>query len=412
MSKFYENERLALHHGDCRTVMATFYPASIDAIVTDPPYDLTAGKKGGTGEASVNESTPAGRARISTGFMGKAWDGTGVAFEAATWAEALRILKPGGHLVAFGAPRTYHRLACAIEDAGFEIRDCVQWLFGSGFPKSLNLHDEWEGWGTALKPAYEPIVVARKPLSGTVADNVGSWGTGALNIDGCRIDAGTRPRRDAAHTVDYQGWGGMGGSKAAGEYSLGRWPANVCLDQEAAATLDSHTGATGASGPIKGTEPTADGFSGPVYGTQKGRQAAPFYGDTGGASRFFYTAKTSTSEREFGLEDLDLNRRSDGREKDIENPRLRTNERRNDHPTVKPVDLMAWLCRLVTPPGGLVLDPFLGSGSTGMAALDEGFLFVGIDMEEHYLEIARRRITRRHALEPLPQRDEGQGVLL
>lgn len=455
------SEILTLKLGDCREVMATLAQCSIDAIVTDPPYDLTAGKKGGTGEASVNLESPYGRARITTGFMGKQWDGTGVAFDVATWEAAYRVLKPGAHLVAFGAPRTYHRMACAIEDAGFEIRDSLMWLFGSGFPKSLDvskaldkneghwrgrasgvasqngamsspnykrtekgnpitdLARQWEGWGTALKPAFEPIVLARKPLTGTVAANVGAWGTGAMNIDGCRIEGAPGDGHwsgddgsDATSKPGYDSGFTTGGHRAAG-----RWPANVLLDDDAAAQLDAMSGATGAFAPVKGTEPTADGFSGHIYGTQKGRQAATFYGDTGGASRFFYNAKTSKAEREFGLDDLEPARRHDAETRDGEapgsnNPRLRVSERRNDHPTVKPVNLMRWLCRLITPPGGLILDPFLGSGSTGMAALDEGFRFIGIDLEPHYIEIARRRIARRHALEPLPQRDEGQGVLL
>lgn len=395
-----------LHNGDCREVMATLDENSIDAIVTDPPYDLTAGKKGGTGEASVNLESPYGRARITTGFMGKQWDGTGVAFDVATWDAAFRVMKPGAHLVAFGAPRTYHRMACAIEDAGFEIRDCLQWLFGSGFPKSLNLKDEWQGWGTALKPAYEPIVLARKPLGGTVAGNVAQWGTGGLNIDATRIGTEVRTYRGMSNSGRGTGvfrddnWQARDVEITAS----GRWPANVLLDDEAARLLDAMSGATVS----RQGEPRT-GINGEGWGlTAPGAE----YNDRGGASRYFYTAKTSRAEREFGLDDLEPTRRSDGREKDIENPRLRTNERRNDHPTVKPVDLMRWLCRLITPPGGVILDPFLGSGSTGMAALDEGFRFVGIDLEAHYIEIARRRIARRHVIEPLPQRDEGQGVLL
>src|SRR5688500_4525271 len=174
--------------GDCRDVLRTLPTESVHSIVTDPPYHLTTGKKGGTGPASVNLDSPYGRSRITTGgFMGATWDGGDVAFQPDTWRECLRVLKLGGHLLAFGGSRTYHRLACAVEDAGFEIRDQIMWLYGSGFPKSTNLGGDWDGWGTALKPAHEPIVVARKPLIGTVAANVLAHGSGALNIAGCRV---------------------------------------------------------------------------------------------------------------------------------------------------------------------------------------------------------------------------------
>jgi site-specific DNA-methyltransferase (adenine-specific) len=432
--------------------------ASVDAIVCDPPYDLTAGKKGGTGEASVNLDTPYGRARITTGgggFMGKAWDATGVAFDPSTWHEALRVLKPGGHLLAFGGTRTFHRLTVAIEDAGFEVRDCLMWLYGTGFPKSLDVSKaidkaagaertevvgsrglaawkdgapagvaikddgglrqsfervnellapitadarEWDGWGTALKPAWEPIVLARKPLIGTVAANMLAYGTGALNIDGTRI---AMSERDADEIRNMGGFGKMGyvgepgvslegsvdGSlnravRDATPHDAGRWPANLLLDEESAALLDVQTGERGGGF-------GARGGGGETYGSNRtfqGDMREVGYGDTGGASRFFYTAKASRSEREAGLEHL-----------------LPSGKRRaNHHPTVKPVDLMAWLVRLVTPPGGVVLDPFLGSGSTGMAALDEGMCFVGFDLDPDYVALARNRIAHRHVLVPPP----------
>ncbi len=179
---------IELIEGDCREVLKEFADNSIDSVVTDPPYALTTGKKGGSGPKSVNLESPYGRARITTGFMGKAWDNGDTAFDPAFWADVLRVLKPGGHVLSFGGTRTYHRMACAIEDAGFEIRDQIGWLYGSGFPKSSNQDGEWEGWGTALKPAWEPIVVARKPLIGTVAGNLIAYGVGALNIDGCRVE--------------------------------------------------------------------------------------------------------------------------------------------------------------------------------------------------------------------------------
>lgn len=448
MNPYYDAPGMQLYQGDCRVVMVEMAEASADAIVTDPPYGI--------------------------GFMGKAWDVPRIEHQYATkglaafgsWTEswartAVRVLKPGGHILVCGSPRTYHRMVCGLEDAGFEIRDCLMWIFGSGFPKSLDVAKAldkvdghwrgrasgvvgdngamagpnygrtpkgspiteaaaaWEGWGTALKPAYEPIVLARKPLAGTVAANVTAHGVGGLNIDGCRIGSDDTRRLKSGGANDFPHEDDQWAPRSVEVGSEhGRWPSNVLLDEEAARLLDAQAPAAGAFAPVRGTEPTADGLSGPVYGTAKGRIAAPFYGDAGGASRFFYIAKTSKAEREYGLDDLDPARRTDAETRDAEapgsnNPRLRTNERRNDHPTVKPVDLMRWLCRLVTPPGGLVLDPFVGSGSTGMAALDEGFRFIGIDLEERYLEIAKRRIARRAVLEPVPQRaDDPQGALL
>jgi DNA modification methylase len=362
------NQNVDLFHGDCREVMATMDADSVDAIVTDPPYGLA--------------------------FMGKGWDHAvpGAEF----WAEALRVAKPGAHLVAFGGTRTFHRLACAIEDAGWEVRDTLSWLYGNGFPKSHNLavafdkqdgmaargvgfttagytasatvpggmHKEhvgksdlarqWQGWGTALKPAWEPIIMARKPLAGTVAANVALHGTGALNVDGCRIDASAgRPHIASKAEPSLNAFGnGLNGSAFAGSTTLGRWPANVLLDEDAAAMLD---------------EP----------------------------SRFFYVAKASRSEREAGLDGMPVTlsvhgnkwTENDARENGKPTPRT------NHHPTVKPIALMRWLCRLVTPPGGVVLDPFTGSGTTGCAAALEGFRFVGIEREAEYVAIAEHRIA-------------------
>ncbi|WP_238880465.1 DNA-methyltransferase [Achromobacter xylosoxidans] len=306
--------RYALHHGDCIETMRGMADASVDAIVTDPPYEL--------------------------GFMGKAWDSTGIACSVEVWLEALRVLKPGGHLLAFGGSRTYHRLAAAIEDAGFEIRDQIMWIYGSGFPKSKNLDGAWSGWGTALKPAHEPICVARKPLAGTVAANVLAHGVGALNIDGCRVgDAG------------------------------GRWAANVIHD---------------GSEEVLQAFPEAKGQQGDLKETGRPRLSLGRFGDMPpprahqarietetSAARFFYCAKASKADRGGG----------------------------NTHPTVKPTDLMRYLCRLITPPGGLVLDPFMGSGSTGKAAILEGFRFVGCELQAEYIEIARARIQQAAAVE-------------
>jgi transcriptional regulator with XRE-family HTH domain len=428
---------------------------SVDAIVCDPPYGLS--------------------------FMGKDWD-HGVPGEA-FWREALRVAKPGAHLVAFGGTRTYHRLAVAIEDAGWEIRDCLSWLYGSGFPKShdvskamdkhggappswfgpwfrawresngitqkqvaalfpsktggltgcvanwelgfnlptpkqfnlirdtfglpfdtieaaerevvgrgtsgttaiwseggmgdytitapaTDLARQWQGWGTALKPAWEPVILARKPLIGTVAANVAQYGTGGINVDGCRI---------GTDIITTQG--GDKFPKIYGKYATcpesthsGRWPANVCLDEEAAGMLDAQTGEL-----TSGANPTRRGSAKfrTAYGDFVGQaECAPARGvDAGGASRFFYSAKASRKEREAGCET-------------------------NGHPCVKPIFLMRWLCRLVTPKGGLILDPFTGSGTTGCAAVLEGFRFVGVEREPEYAAIAEKRIAHWAAQTP------------
>ncbi len=402
-------------HGDCLEVIPTMEADSIDAIITDPPYGLS--------------------------FMGKAWDHgvPGVPF----WAEALRVAKPGAHLLAFGGTRTFHRLTVAIEDAGWEIRDSLSWLYGSGFPKSLDVSKaidkaagvqpiggrppslgmannpqwnalnrqlimpptvtdaarQWEGWGTALKPAWEPIIMARKPLTGTVAANVQEHGTGAINVDVCRIEASGRPHRVCHGEARPSGIYGDGaaGSHAEGVTNEGRWPANVVLDEEAGAMLDAMTGEVGAAAPASG--PTRSGYnvSGSLAGYRNGTdKPASFHNDTGGASRFFYCAKASRSERDAGLDAVEHRQRDEGRKEGNpggDNPRNRgVHAVANSHPTVKPIALMRWLCRLVTPPNGLILDPFTGSGSTGCAALAEGFRFIGIEKEPEYAEIARRRL--------------------
>ncbi|MCA3270262.1 MAG: site-specific DNA-methyltransferase [Thalassospira sp.] len=313
-----------LIHSDCLEALKNLPDNSVDSVVTDPPYGLS--------------------------FMGKKWDYDVPSEE--IWAECLRVLKPGGHLLAFAGTRTQHRMAVRIEDVGFEIRDMIAWVYGSGFPKSHNLKDDWKGWGTALKPALEPITVARKPLCGTVAENVQTYGTGALNIDGCRVG------RDAD---DVSGWS-QTGSKASenramsgGNYARdakpdaeGRWPANLIHD------------------------------GGEFLGEQ---------------ARFFYCAKASKRDRDEGLDAFKPKARPTmgsgiGGQPDQAKP-----NNRNVHPTVKPTDLMRYLCRLVTPPGGTVLDPFMGSGSTGKAAMLEGFNFIGIEREAEYIEIAKARIN-------------------
>ncbi|MBH9662032.1 DNA-methyltransferase [Burkholderia multivorans] len=396
----------ALHLGDCRDVLKTIADASIDAIVTDPPYEL--------------------------GFMGREWDRSGVANDVSVWAECLRVLKPGGHLLAFSGSRTYHRMACAIEDAGFELRDQIMWIYGSGFPKSLNVAKavdsqitmggssqsqmrkrdmgdtyrphknagtdgfgdgnlrkgadgdrnlcdavdlqtdaarQWQGWGTALKPAHEPICVARKPLVGTVAANVLEHGVGALNIDACRVHGAdalggqyTVKRFAPGASVNADGnW--KQNVDYTGEMKAGRWPANVIHDgsNEVLAAFPD------APGQIARAKNDGTSSANQVYGALRNvtESPEPRVELDKSAARFFYCAKASRADRGEG----------------------------NTHPTVKPTDLMAYLCRLVTPPGGTVLDPFMGSGSTGKACVREGFLFVGIDLTPEYVEIARARIA-------------------
>lgn len=439
---------------------------SVDSIVTDPPYELTSARPGGR--------SPATQGKVMKGFMGMEWDGSGIAYSVEMWAEALRVLKPGGHLLAFSGSRTYHRMTCAIEDAGFEVRDQIMWVYGSGFPKSLDVSKaidksraghafdeirdylrgairaagltqvqvkahlgypadsgivshwvansqpmvpgwadwsamktilplddrfdsliesaerekvgekrsgiadggpardtigggksvvvditapatdaarQWEGWGTALKPAHEPICVARKPLIGTVAANVLAHGTGALNIDGCRVGTEERtyePKGTSASAAMIRVPEHRAG-KAGDEVTVsGRWPANLIHD---------------------GSDEVVALFGEPA--------------------RFFYCAKTSKADRNEGLDDPGPQFKHGATLRQIEN----TPKAGNSHPTVKPTELMAYLCRLVTPPGGLILDPFMGSGSTGKAAMREGFRFIGCELSAEYLAIAEARIS-------------------
>jgi DNA modification methylase len=393
--------------GDCRERLKELPDCSVDSVVTDPPYEL--------------------------GFMGKSWDSTGVAYDVTVWRECLRVLKPGGHLLAFGGSRTYHRLAVAIEDAGFQIRDQIMWVYGSGFPKSLNISkaidkaagagrevvgkkkggtglglldksstiggefditapataeaEEWDGWGTALKPAHEPIVLARKPLVGTVANNVLTYGVGGINIDGCRVgneDTRSPASKTALGIMNDDAWQAqevMAGS------ANGRFPANFIHDgsDEVLELFPDTKGGTwnttkGARHFNNDGEPTG-------YATSKQDSS------TGSAARFFYCAKANKKDRNEGLDGFE-EKRPDERsvtgmgtfeEKGVA-------KQANHHPTVKPTDLMRYLCRLITPPNGVVLDPFTGSGSTGKAALLEGFNFIGVEQSEEYIKIAEARI--------------------
>ncbi|AKF14825.1 DNA methylase [Mycobacterium phage Nerujay] len=357
-----------LRLGDCRDILTELEDASVDAILTDPPYEL--------------------------GFMGKKWDGSGIAFDVEMWEQCLRVLKPGGHMLAFGGSRTWHRLTVAIEDAGFEIRDSIAWLYGSGFPKSLNVSKaidkaagaerevrQWQGWSTALKPSFEPIVVARKPLVGTVAANVLEHGTGALNIDACRIGDGSESQgpRDSSEPSATRRYTGSGAVNIAatpgprGGSPSGRWPTNVVLDDTQAAELDAQSGIQKSGTAVQRNGGGQKIFGG-IAGGENSAGARPDagYNDEGGASRFFpvfkYQAKAPTKERP----------KVDG----------------VAHPTVKPLELMRWLVKLVTPPGGVVLDPFAGSGTTVEACLVEGFDCIAIENEADYIPLIERRISR------------------
>jgi DNA modification methylase len=483
MTILNDDNSVRLLVGDCREVLKDFPDASVDSVVTDPPYEL--------------------------GFMGKKWDASGVAYDVGLWGEVLRVLKPGGHLLAFGGTRTYHRMAVAIEDAGFEVRDSLHWLYGSGFPKSHNVskaidkaagaerevvgsvtkgssplpnnHDghwndgqvdgtfditapatdsakQWDGWGTALKPAHEPIVVARKPLVGTVAGNVLEFGTGALNIDGCRVGHNEEckvlpAQKNGLHNEKLQQ-----GGRHKDTLELkpeGRWPANIvfthsveCVQvgtREDDITINGEGNDNLFHGNFKGGHDQSprtavsgiwncvegcpvgelDGQSGTTKGTARvgppggttfdgsemRAEVGTWFGDTGGASRFFtvtewdpvsdipfrYVAKPSKKERNAGLDGLEEKRESDRKKDDGvggDNPRNRSNTAKvNHHPTVKPIALMRWLVKLVTPPGGKVLDPFAGSGTTLVAATLEGFDAVGVEFTEEYVPIIEGRVA-------------------
>jgi len=371
----------SLHHGDCLEVLASMSDACVDAVVTDPPYGLS--------------------------FMGKGWDYQ--VPSVAIWEQCLRVLKPGGHLLAFAGTRTQHRMCVNIEDAGFEIRDMIAWVYGSGFPKSQNVgkaidkaagargHDghgfnaagigisnggskfrsdhpeyvkpqmitpeaqQWDGWGTALKPALEPITVARKPFSGTVAGNVLEHGTGAMNIDGCRVP-GAKPKtiRGAGKR---DGWG-MQAQGLIEDDGKGRWPANLIHDGSDEVTqLFPDRASSGEYTKSLSKPELKKQIFGSNIGDDNRIKKNNYANEFGSAARFFYTAKASKDDRDKG----------------------------NTHPTVKPTDLMAYLCRLVTPPGGIVLDPFMGSGTTGKAALSEGFSFIGIERDPEYYAICESR---------------------
>src|SRR3990172_5274285 len=292
--------------GDCLEKLAEIANMSIDSIVTDPPYHLTTGKKGGSGPASVNLQSPYGRARIGTGFMGMKWDGGNIAMRPETWALMLRVAKPGAHLLTFGGARTFHRVWCAVEDAGWDVRDTLLWLHGEGFPKSSNQKGEWEGWGTALKPAFEPILLARKPLIGTVAENLAAHHIGALNIDACRIPGGAGGTREGEDSAGRR-YAEKGSTNFAptpgprGGDAKGRWPANVLHDGSneviAAFPLEA-----GAAAPVtrRGGDKSRNSYG--VFAGQE--EVGHFHDDSGSAARFFWCPKASKRDRNEGLEGM------------------------------------------------------------------------------------------------------------
>jgi site-specific DNA-methyltransferase (adenine-specific) len=355
-----------LHHASMLDYLATYDGPLFDSCVTDPPYHLASivARFGKEGSAPCKEGATGAYARASRGFMGKEWDGGDIAFRPETWRAVYDALKPGAHLVAFSGTRTYHRMACAIEDAGFEIRDQLAWMYGSGFPKSHSMRDIGKPeWGTAIKPAWEPICLARKPLSEkTVAANVLKHGTGAINIDACRVGTDEDTRRNA-----LGGENGLNGSstfkirdRRADEMprQSGRFPANVIhdgSDEVIAEFPETSSGGFPANHGVKDS-----GILGDFAGAATGREGN--CKGQGSAARFFYSAKAGPLDR-LG----------------------------SQHATIKPVDLMRWLCRLVTPTGGHILEPFAGSGTTGIAAMVEGFDCTMIEMEaDHVADIERK----------------------
>jgi site-specific DNA-methyltransferase (adenine-specific) len=350
--------------GDCLEEMRNMESNSIDCILTDPPYGLK--------------------------FMGKKWDYQIPSID--IWKECLRVCKPGSMMLAFGGTRTYHRLTCAIEDAGWEVRDCLMWIYGSGFPKSHNKFG-LEGYGTALKPAYEPILMCMKPLDGTYAQNAEKWGVGGINIDACRIETKDNLSRLTSTGGGYSG--GWGDKRYL--FQGGRWPANVLFDEEAAAQLDEMSGIL-KSGEVKPYKRlTNDQYSGSFPDNINS-----FEPSLGGASRFFYCAKASSKERNAGLEGMPFIEKSNGNKWTDQDYRVTNGERphsaqsgprQNHHPTVKPIKLLEYLLTLIKPPGDpVVLDPFMGSGSTLIAAKNLGIRSIGIEIDKSYCEIAQKRI--------------------
>lgn len=364
--------RVTLHPGDCMEVVRSLAENSVDSIVTDPPYHLHSIVKrlAKTGRTESTRTTSGPHQRTATGFMGRQWDGGDIAFRPETWIEALRVLKPGGYIVAFSSSRTFGRMSVAMEEAGFITHPMIGWIFAQGFPKAHRVHAEgWEGWrygGQSLKPALEPIYVGQKPFSevnGTA--NVQRWGTGAINVDGCRIGEGEGGARDGEQSAQ-QRYTDRGSTNFAplpgprGGSADGRWPANLILD-DSQIVFDAFPDAPGQQGDVRGDEPS-EPLGANTYGRMQARVPASARKDSGSAARFFFQAKADSDDR--------LGSR---------------------HPTVKPVDLIQYLVRMVTPPKGIVLDLFAGTGTTGEAAYREGFSAILIERETEYqADIARR----------------------
>lgn len=449
-------------NSDNITALKNYPDNYFDSIVTDPPYGL--GKEPDAVEVMTAWATTGYHEIKGTGFMGKEWD----AFvpQPLFWKEVFRVLKPGGHCLAFYGTRTYDWGVMAMRFAGFEVRDCIQWLYGSGFPKSHNIGKaidklngakreilgynnnarpnrdntqyntmkgkqtiggeitspateeakQWEGWGSALKPANEPIVLARKPLEKglSIAENVLKWGTGGINIDGCRIGftddvnmAATQKTNNLSKVKFFDNYRNDLQIPIETYKSNGRFPANIILDEKAAEILDEQSGVLKSGKMTSNHNRTTDGSPNGIYGKfDVNHPLAETYGDLGGASRFFYVAKASKSERNRGLDEFEEKPLAFSNQAKAELKRGNTTfdggdakghgnsirQLKNFHPTVKPVKLMQYLVRLVTPPNGIVLDPFCGSGTTGVACKLEGFNFVGIEQDAEYCKIAEARI--------------------
>jgi len=472
MTLYSQNENYKLYQGNMLDMLEAISPESIDSIVTDPPYGLTSivDRFGKEGSAPAKHGKDGSFARLSRGFMGKEWDGSGIEYNVDAWRKCYKVLKSGGYLLAFGGSRTFHRIACAIEDAGFEIRDTIMWLYGSGFPKSMNIglaldkkngidnrtgniktdggvgggvrcfsddnyvwkreyeerkaQNEWSGWGTALKPAYEPVIVARKPFKGSCVDNVVKYGVGGINIDECRIEleegyvfkeTNRHSRQNNVFTADSCGFESENNHTASASPD-GRFPANVILTYDET-DFDEVCGGFPVGGK-NGTISKDYSNNALIYGKYNKTPAFEAYNDSGSASRYFYCAKASKKDRDEGLDGFEekTTHELQGRKPnslgsimaDDANHKGRNNPanpyagagmpKRNTHPTVKPTSLMQYLIRLVTPNGGTVLDPFNGSGSTGKAVMYEnaernkGYKYIGIELTEEYLPIAKARI--------------------
>ena len=410
MKLYSENKDYKLYQGNMLDMLDFIEPQTIDSIVCDPPYELN--------------------------FMNKGWDNSGIAFQSGTWEKCYEVLKPGGYLLAFGGSRTFHRIACAIEDAGFEIRDTIMWLYGSGFPKSHNIgldidklngcpdrghrvatasrfHPDgtfepngeklepyetkteeahkWNGWGTALKPSFEPIIVARKPLDGTVARNCLKWGVGGINIDECRVEPTKEilsRKINKANNDVYGNYNNFGNENNISD-TLGRFPANTILTYDET----DYEEVCGGFPDTKGNNPKELGEKGFWFEEERdSKQMSKGYDDSGSASRYFYCAKASKKDRDEGLDSFEESKTTDGciRSNEESARKFGANSalRKNTHPTVKPTDLMQYLIRLVTPNGGTILDPFNGSGSTGKAVMYENkernknYKYIGIELTE------------------------------